>query len=178
MSCAILSALACAIAIKSFSAIAVTIKYDDEPLRRHLSALQAKLGDLTPAMNSIGMEMESRISRRFETRTDPDGKAWKPWKAATIRSYPRPGTATARRYGRSGHGSLLDRFGDMLAGLSYHADKTSVRIGFDRPYAKWHEVGTSRMPRRGLLASSNGRLSDADASHILALLERYLKEKN
>ena len=156
----------------------LTIRYDDEPLQHYLRALQEKLGDLTPVMNSIGQEMESRISRRFETRTDPDGKAWTPWKAATIRSYPYPGTAAARRAGRAGFGKLLERTGDMRSGLSWHADKTSTRVGFDRPYAKWHEVGTRHMPRRGLLASSNGRLSAADKKHILALVQRFLQDAN
>ena len=39
-------------------------------IREHIAHLQAKLGDMTEPLASIGMELESRISARFESRTD------------------------------------------------------------------------------------------------------------
>ncbi|MBP7647322.1 MAG: phage virion morphogenesis protein, partial [Comamonas sp.] len=48
-------------------------------IREHIAHLQAKLGDMTEPLVSIGMELESRISARFESRTDPSGDPWEPW---------------------------------------------------------------------------------------------------
>ena len=49
----------------------LTIQVDDKALRDVLASLTRKMSDLTPVMNSIGMEMESRVSGRFQSRTDP-----------------------------------------------------------------------------------------------------------
>ena len=119
------------------------IKLDDSAFRADLAALYRRLGNLMPVMQSIGMEMESRISGRFETRKDPNGKSWAPWAPSTVDSYP-----------DDGNRQLLDRYGDMLLSLNHKADATSVRIGFGTPYAAFHEWGTERMPRRGLILGS------------------------
>ena len=57
----------------------LTINVDDSAFRTDLAALYRRLGDLTEVMGSIGMEMESRVSGRFETRSDPSGRAWAAW---------------------------------------------------------------------------------------------------
>ena len=77
-------------------------------IREHIAHLQAKLGDMTEPLASIGMELESRISSRFESRTDPSGDPWEPWAESTAASYP-----------EDANGRLLDRYGDMLASLSH-----------------------------------------------------------
>lgn len=84
--------------------------------------------------------MENRISDRFETRTDPGGRSWAPWSESTKATYP-----------KDAHGSLLDRYGDLLDGRSHTVRGDWVLVGFDRDYAAWHEFGTKTMPRRGLL---------------------------
>ena len=144
------------------------IKLDDSAFRADLAALYRRLGDLTPVMQSIGMEMESRISGRFETRTDPNGKSWAPWAESTLESYP-----------EDGNRQLLDRYGDMLLSLNHKADATSVRIGFGKPYAAFHEWGTERMPRRGLIFADPdaGTLSKGDEEAVLDIIGLYLQER-
>ncbi len=56
--------------------------------------------------------------------------------------------------GKPGNERLLDRYGDMLDGLSSQADASSVRVGFDQPYAVYHEWGTKHMERRGMLTAN------------------------
>lgn len=142
------------------------IKLDDSAFRADLAALYRRLGNLTPVMQSIGMEMESRISGRFETRTDPNGKRWAPWAQSTVDSYP-----------DDGNRQLLDRYGDMLLSLNYKADATSVRIGFGTPYAAFHEWGTERMPRRGLIFADPdaGTLAKGDEDAVLDIIGIWLR---
>lgn len=120
--------------------------------------LLARLGNLRPAMAGIGMEMENRIRNRAEAKVDPGGAAWIGWADSTIRNYP-----------DDGHRRLLDRYGDMLGSLNYKATADDVEVGFGQPYAVYHEYGTKRMPRRGLIGE-DGTLVDADEQAILGIL--------
>lgn len=143
----------------------LTIQTDDSAFRAVLQVLQRRLGNLTPVMQSIGMEMESRISGRFETRTDPTGRAWAPWSPATVESYP-----------DDGNRKLLDRYGDMLLSLNHQATKDSVRVGFGKVYQTYHEYSTSTMPRRGALFADPvaGTMGAGDEAAVLDIIGLYL----
>ena len=145
----------------------ITVTVDDKAFRSVLEQLYRGMGNLTPVMQSIGMELESRISGRFESRTDPSGNAWAPWAQSTEDSYP-----------DGGNRRLLDRYGDMLASLSHQADATSVRVGFGQPYAAFHEWGTEHMPRRGLLFADPdaGTLAEGDEAAVLDILGVWLDD--
>ena len=132
-----------------------------------LRSLQRRLGSLLPAMEAIGQTMESRISGRFETESDPNGQSWAPWAPSTRVGYP-----------EDGNGRVLDRYGDMLLSLSSQATADSVSIGFGQAYAAFHEFGTSNMPRRGLLSADpdTGQLGAADSAAIEELLADFLNE--
>ena len=145
--------------------MSATISIDNRLVLEFLHGLRDKIDDMTPVMDSIGQRMETLVSNRFETRTDPMGVPWSPWAESTKASYP-----------EKGHGFLLDRLGDLLGGISHQADQSSVTYGFDVPYAAYHEFGTDRMPRRGLLTADPeaGSLSEPDEAAILDLMSRYL----
>lgn len=145
----------------------LTIGVSDGSFGVSLRKLYDRLGDLTPLMQGIGMELESRVSERFETRTDPRGSSWASWAPATVATYPDDGN---RR--------LLDRYGDMLASLTHEADASSVRVGFGQPYAVFHEWGTKNMPRRGLLLADPdaGTLGEEDGASVLDLITGWLDE--
>ncbi len=145
----------------------IDITTDDSAFRASLEQLKRRLGNLKPVMQSIGMELESRISGRFESRTDPSGSAWAPWAQSTLDSYPDDGN---RR--------LLDRYGDMLASLNHQANATSVRVGFGQTYAAFHEFGTDSMPRRGLLFADPdaGTLAEDDEAAVLDILGVWLTD--
>lgn len=143
----------------------ITITVQDRQVTETLQRLLARLADLTPAMRGIGMELESAVSDRFETKTDPSGATWAPWAKSTRRRYP-----------DDGNGTLLDRYGDMLDSLNHQADQDSVSVGFGMPYAAYHEWGTRKMPRRGLLTTDPDApsLGDEDARRVLEILETFL----
>ena len=64
----------------------------------------------------------------------------------------------------------------MLSSLNWQADASSVRVGFGQPYAVYHEWGTKRMPRRGLLFENPdaGALAPDDEKAVLDLLLEWL----
>lgn len=132
----------------------------DDLLRRLVDSGQ----NLHPVMDAIGMTLESRTSARFETKTDPTGKAWAPWKPSTVKSYP-----------NDGNRKLLDRFGDMLLSLNHQADDSSVFIGFGQPHAEFHERSTRNMERRGMLMANPlaGTLGAGDEDAVLRLLNEH-----
>lgn len=140
----------------------VTIEIHSKSVMDALSELLRRGGDMEPVMDAIGMRMEERISGRFESRVDPSGHPWALWKPSTAKSYP-----------KDGNYSLLDRYGDMLGSLSHQADAESVIVGFGVPYAVYHETGTTKMDRRGLLATESGQLGDEDERDVLDLLVGY-----
>lgn len=143
----------------------LTITVNDLAFRSYLDELDGKLGDLTPVMEGIGMALESRVSERFETRSDPSGSGWSPWKESTRRTYPEDGN---RR--------LLDRYGDMLASLNHQADARSVTVGFGSPVAAFHEWGTEHMDRRGMLFANPdaGTLGADDEAMVVEMLSDFL----
>ena len=150
------------------------ITVDDSAFRTQLQLLQSRVSNLTPIMEAIGNRLENAVRQRFQTRTDPSGAPWAPWKPSTIASYPK----SKSKYG-PGNGKLLDRSGDMLGSLSYQADATSVTIGFAQPYAVYHEFGTTKkrtMPRRGMLTADpeQGTLGASDQAAVLDMLNAYL----
>jgi phage virion morphogenesis protein len=140
-----------------------------------LSQLQRKASNLTPAMQSIGQTLQTRISGRFESKRDPLGKSWAPWAESTKKNYP-----------KDGNKKLLDRYGDMLASLNHRASRTSVSVGFGAAgskagdvYAAYHEYGTKKIPRRGLLFAdpNQGTISPADNQAILDIIGLHLNQK-
>ena len=145
----------------------LTITVDDQAFRAYMERLHGRMDDMTPVMEKIGQELEARISARFETESDPNGRRGAAWAPSTKKSYPKDGNAR-----------ILDRYGDMLGSLNWEADTESVRVGFGKPYATYHEFGTKRMPRRGLLFDNpeSGKLADADEQLVIDLLMGWLDE--
>ena len=152
----------------------ITVTVDSQPVADLLAKLRKRMTDLTPVMRSIGQQLETRVAGRFETRTDPLGKSWSPWKPSTVKTYPKDG----RR-------KLLERYGTMLQSLNFKADANSVRVGFGAAaskrgdaYAAFHEFGTKRMARRGLLFADPtlGTLAPKDETKVLDLLGDWLSK--
>lgn len=148
----------------------IEITIDDREILAVLADLRGRVEDMTPAMDAIGMEMEARVSRRFEDTTAPNGRLWQ---KHPTRGYP---WEYDKRYPKNGNRKLLDRTGDMLDSLNYQADRDSVMVGFGVPYAAYHEWGTQHMQRRGLLFSDPDAhtLGDEDRESILDILSGYL----
>jgi phage virion morphogenesis protein len=156
----------------------LTITVDDSAFRATMRSLQEGMSDLTPVMERIGGTLETNTLNRFETKTDPNGQPWKAWQPKTLKYYPFAGTKYAKGDEGPGNGKLLDRYGRMLRGLSYEAEAKSVRVGFDMPYAAYHEYGTKKMPRRGMLMGNldAGTLGKQDEQAVIDILNQFLND--
>lgn len=157
----------------------ITITTDDEQFRAYIEEMRSRLGDFTELMDEIGAALVENAQDRFETRTDPNGRPWKAWAPSTRKHYPRPGSPAARTNG-PGNGKLLDRYGTMLAGLSHQPSRDTVRVGFAQAYWQYHEFGTRKMPRRGLLLGdpSAATLGTTDEETIVDVLEDWIANLN
>lgn len=155
----------------------LTITVDDSAFRATMRRLQDGLSDLTPVMERIGYTLEANVKNRFETATDPNGQPWKAWTEQTRATYPFAGTEYAKGDEGPGNGRLLDRYGTMLGGLNHQADSNSVRVGFAMPYAAYHEYGTKKMHRRGMLMGNPdaGTLGQGDEKAVLDILNDFLQ---
>lgn len=132
-----------------------------------LTQLLKRLDNVQPALEAIGAKLESQVAGRFETRSDPEGKAWAPW---------------SESYAAGREGQLLIDSTQMVNSLSWQADATSVLVGFGAVsskkgdvYAVYHEFGTQNMPRRGLLTAdpNAGTLAATDVAAIVDLLADF-----
>ncbi len=142
----------------------LNVEVDDRELRRAFADLKRQVEDFSPLTNAIGAEMERRMLERFETRTDPTGQPWRPLSPRTLRA-------------KQGRGSILVDSGTMMDSRTFTSGQSSVSWGFGQPYAAYHEFGTRRMPRRGLLLAdpNTGRMAEKDQELIRELLAEYLK---
>ncbi|WP_184415026.1 phage virion morphogenesis protein [Rhodocyclus tenuis] len=156
----------------------LTVTVVSDQIRAGLGELQARFGDLQPLFIEIGEQLESRVQTRFDTKRDPLGAQWKPWEESTRDAYDRADTVI----GRGGEaeikrkGTLLERSGHMRDGLSYVASAIALELGFDREYAIYHETGTEKMHRRGLLLgdAEAGTLSAPDEDLVMTIIGHWL----
>jgi len=157
----------------------LTITINDVQVRQLLGDLYDHTQDFSPAMKNIGQELDARVRARFETETDPLGHHWTTWAKSTRKHYPFPGTVYAKKAGKAGNGRILDRYGEMLKSLSWESDATSARVGFGERYAVYHEYGTKRMPRRGMLFADpeTKTLAPGDMKYVLDVIQRYLMQQ-
>lgn len=160
----------------------ITVRIADDTVSRYLQSLQAKLADMHPAMDAIGAVLEREINLRFDLKQDPGGQSWAPLAPATLKRYAQADRRPARGGGTEvvRAGTLLERTGLMRASLNHVASADQVEVGFGRPYAAYHEFGTSRMPRRGLLTTNpqTGELGAEDRRSVLEVIEAFLADAN
>jgi phage virion morphogenesis protein len=141
------------------------IEIDDREVRQALERLRRRVQDMSPVMRAIGADMERRMLERFETETDPAGRKWAPLAKRTLKA-------------KKGRGSILYQHGTLMDSRSWQADASSVRWGFGQKYAAFHEFGTKKMPRRGLLFADAERreLAEEDRSLILEAIRAHLAD--
>lgn len=163
----------------------IDITLDDREVRAALDRLQNRLANMRPVMRAIATELEARVEARFETATDPAGRPWAPLKASTLTAYLSRGKGNYRKDGslsKKGAARLASRkplydTGDLLGSLTSSASRSEARVGFGVPYAAYHEFGTKRMPRRGMLMGDPQArtLGEADRQAVLDTLREAIE---
>lgn len=126
--------------------------------------------DMAGLLDAVSGRLEERIGLRLDTKKDPDGRPWEPIAESTRLRYELADDGARR-------GTLLERTGLMRASLTRTVLKRDAVVGFGRPYAVFHEFGTARMPRRGLVFSDpvSGRMAEGDISAAEATAREWLE---
>lgn len=149
------------------SAITITGQPD---LKRMFARARAAGANMHGLLDAVSGRLEERINLRFDTKQDPDGRPWAPLAATTRARYDAKDQGARR-------GTLLERTRLMRDGLNRQVLTRDAIVGFDRPYAKYHETGTTRMPRRGLIFSDpiTGRMAEGDIDAMQATAREWLE---
>jgi phage virion morphogenesis protein len=93
-------------------------------IERRMAGLVAAFGDLTPLMEGFGLTLESSVTDRFDTETDPDGKRWEP-------------SQRVKEHG----GKTLTLSGQLRSSVHSIASSTQVEVGTNKVYAGAHNDG-------------------------------------
>lgn len=150
----------------------LTVTVDDAVLRARLDGLTRRITAPEQLLDDIGAVLEARVQRRFDFKRDPNGEAWDPW-----------APATARQRRREGRGELLHHGGKrsqhLRETLNHRVGVDFVAVGFGATYAQYHEFGTKRMRRRGLLTADPlaGTLGEEDRRLILQTVVNHLQRE-
>ncbi len=163
----------------------IDLDLDDREVRAALQRLQQRLTDLTPVMKAIATALEAQVEKRFETATDPAGRPWAPLAPSTLAAWLDRGKGNRKKDGsltKKGRQRLSSRkplydTGDLLGSLNSSFTRSEARVGFGVPYAAYHEYGTKKMPRRGLLMANpqSRTLGEADRREVLDILRDALE---
>lgn len=112
-----------------------------------LEAIAARLRDLTPVTSVVAADTATLIDDSFAQSREPSGLAFAPLKPATVAAR-RGSVATP----------LIDT-GRLRSSIFARGQRTGVQFGTNVRYARPHQLGTSRIPRRAFLpveASGSG----------------------
>jgi phage gpG-like protein len=144
---------------------ALVIKIETGPFFEALNYAVERLEKPGDLMAVIGATLEQNANQRFSSKTDPSGVPWAPLLESTLKR-------------KAGAGSLLQLSGLGKSSLTSNVggEGRSVEVGFGERYMGYHETGTKRMPRRGLLSADAdaGRLGQQDEIDVLTNIEEYL----
>ena len=151
-----------------------SVQVDDAQVRAALATLSARMGDLSPAMRSIGQTLVAATDLAFRSQKDPWGQAWKPLAASTLRG---------RRKGKgSGSDKILRDTGRLSNSITYRAERASVQVGTNVIYAAIHQfggsIGAHKIPfpaRPFLPVRAGGDLLADTREDVLDILRRYLR---
>ena len=137
-----------------------------QPVLQVLAQLRGRLENMGPAWQEVGDELTARADRRFETKTDPAGKAWAPWKPAT-----------RRLRAKEGRGTLLEYTGLLRASLNALATRDHLVLGLGQAYGPYTETGTRKMARRSVFlgqVAPQPQLGEQDSRAVLEILMDHL----
>jgi phage virion morphogenesis protein len=133
----------------------------DKQAIKRLSLLAQRASNLAPALRSIGEYMLGQTRDRFDSSTDPEGKAWKPLAESTIRAKERSRNRKqkrgAKRLLKKTRANPTDILKDtflMRDSVVYQIEgRGQLAIGSPQRYAKFHQMGLG-VPKRAFLGVS------------------------
>lgn len=164
----------------------IQVTLDDAEVRSVLTALQARMANLTPAMQDIGEALTESAKQRFASSTTPDGSAWAANSATTLALFGARYGSRSRTRRVSAKKPLIGESRQLGQSLHYVAGSDHVSIGSPMVYAAVQQFGAARhqfgrapwgaIPARPFLpVDAAGNLTSADdQAAIVAILRGYL----
>lgn len=111
----------------------LTIELNNQRLQQILHQLEDAIGDLTPLMQAIAIELASQTEENFEHEGRPE--------------WPELSDVTTERRAKQGHwpGQMLQvSAGGLAASIVTHATDSSAMVGSNKPYAAMMQFGGQR----------------------------------
>lgn len=170
---------------------AIVVKMDGaDEIRKRLSTLAARMGDISPIMKIIGERILLRTEERFKGQGPaPDGTPWAPLAPST------------RRLKK--HHKILTESGGLKGSIAYRVMGNVLIVGTNKVYAAIHQFGgrtaaRTIRPRQGKALYWPGAahpvrvvkhpgsaiparpflgISERESIELIGIIERYLEER-
>lgn len=134
----------------------ITLSYDDDDIKAAIAATTDRLRNLQPRLAEVGEYLVLRTRQRFDAQEDPDGNKWAALK---------PAYARAKALDSRALDGILTYTGALRDTITYQIQGQELAVGSPMAYAAYHQLGTSRMPKRAFLG-----ISAEDKAEILEIL--------
>lgn len=166
------------------------IDADDRLVIDALRQIAGRIGNLSPALQDIGLTLAESTTRRFDTSTGPDGQRWAANSQTTILQYlgvyngsysKQTGKISAKGSERAAtKRPLIGETRSLSSTIAWQmVGKTSVEVGSHLIYAGVQQFGANKrafgdapwgdIPARPFLG-----VSEADRQDILDILSDYM----
>jgi phage virion morphogenesis protein len=126
------------------------IEIDDGEAVAMLRQAIDRLDHTEPLMWRIAALLENNVQMRFDQKVDPNGASWAQIKDSTSTAYKTQ--SHIKKMSGNYPGTLLERTREMRNSLESRAGQDWAEVGFGSIIAAFHETGTRKMERRGLLS--------------------------
>lgn len=104
-------------------------------------------------LEAVGkLEVKDTKHRIRSSKTDPDGKPWRPWSFATLKERFRQGNVQR---------GLLYRTGALLNSIKHKVRKYRLEVSSDKEYAKHLQFGGPKLPARPFIGWSKAAINRA-----------------
>lgn len=91
--------------------------------------------------------------RRFAEKRGPNGRKWRKWSPNTRKKHPQH--------------TLMHDTGDLFRSIKVaNVEKASADVGTNVPYAKYHQFGAGKLPKREILGVQKRDLRLVEAAFI------------
>lgn len=118
--------------------ITISAELVDEEMQQELRSLLARMDRLRPFYEAVGNRLVGSSSLNFRNQSGPDGTAWAPHAASTIRARMRKGQLPLTILKSNTRGTI----GTTLAGSVRHqASEAELLVGSNKETAAIHQLG-------------------------------------
>lgn len=138
----------------------------DEQINRELLRFSDRAGDASPAFRRIAHEMRDQIGRQFASQGAVGSGGWAPLKPSTLAKKAAEGLSPNILQAT---GALMESLTSVGAGNREVVTRDSLIFGSSIPYGRYHQSGTSRMPKRRPI-----EFSETDRRGFMRTLQRYV----